>query len=260
MLLDPTYGEYSYVLEKIIECRVERFTLKREVEYQVDIADLVHAVKRDYDLIVLVNPNNPTGRYLSKTELVEVLRYIPCRTLVWIDEAYLEYVADSESCESLASDSDNVIVCKSMSKVYALSGARVSYLCAASQQIAQLRPLNPPWAVSLPAQVAAVHALQDPAYYQRCYRETILLREQLACRLSEFQAFEIIPGAANLVLCHLKENAPGAESLIERCQLHGLFLRNVRNMGSQLGDRAIRIAVKDPLTIERMIQTLAKAF
>ena len=72
-----------------------------------------------------------------------------------------------------------MVVCKSMSKVYALSGARVAYLCGPARLIEPLRPLNPPWAVSLPGQVAAVMALQDPDYYARCYQQTHQLRAEL---------------------------------------------------------------------------------
>src|SRR6266576_385362 len=73
------------------------------------------------------------------------------------------YALDGEDTVNVRSE--NVIVCKSMSKVYALSGARVAYLCAGPHQLEELRALTPPWVVSLPAQVAAVRALNDPAYY-----------------------------------------------------------------------------------------------
>jgi histidinol-phosphate/aromatic aminotransferase/cobyric acid decarboxylase-like protein len=64
-----------------------------------------------------------------------------------------------------AVNSENAFVCKSMSKVCALSGARVAYLCAGTHLLEDLRSVTPPWVVSLPAQVAAVHALIDNEYY-----------------------------------------------------------------------------------------------
>ena len=73
----------------------------------------------------------------------------------------------------------NVVVCKSMSKVYALSGLRAAYLCTAPATVAGLRALTPPWAVSLPAQVAAVKALEDPEWYEARWHETATLREDL---------------------------------------------------------------------------------
>ena len=125
-----------------------------------------------YDLIVLVNPNSPTGCYTRREQLEPVLRRAPVDTRIWVDETYLEYASAAQSLERFAAGSENVVVCKSLSKVYALSGARAAYLCAGPHQLEALRSLTPPWSVSLPAQVAAVNALQDPEYYARQYRKT----------------------------------------------------------------------------------------
>src|SRR6185369_9289782 len=112
-----------------------------------------------------------------------LLKDLPPQTRIWVDETYIEYAGSGESLEQFAAESENVIVCKSMSKVYALSGARVAYLCAGAHQLEGLRAITPPWVVSLPAQVAATVALRDPRYYNGRYDETQVLREQLAGRL-----------------------------------------------------------------------------
>ena len=161
LILDPTYGEYAHVLERVIRCRVDRMPLNRTTQYCVDLRQLEQTLASGYDLVVLVNPNSPTGQHISRAELETVLKKVPAATRVWVDETYIEYAGAEESLEKFAARSENVIVCKSRSKVYARSGARVAYLCAGPQQLESLRPLNPPWAVSLPAQVAAVKALAD---------------------------------------------------------------------------------------------------
>ena len=95
----------------------------------------------------------------------------PPATRVWVDETYVDYAGPGQSLEPFAARSENVIVCKFMSKTYALSGARVG-IRAGPHQLESLRPLTPPWAVSLPAQIAAVKALEDPGYYAAKYEET----------------------------------------------------------------------------------------
>ena len=117
-----------------------------------------------YDLVVLVNPNSPTGQHIPRAKLANALRRAPAHTRVWVDETYVEYAGPGQSLEHFAAASENVLVCKSMSKVYGLSGARVAYLCAGPHQLEALRAITPPWVVSLPAQVAAVRALQNPDY------------------------------------------------------------------------------------------------
>ncbi|MBN2579475.1 MAG: aminotransferase class I/II-fold pyridoxal phosphate-dependent enzyme [Pirellulales bacterium] len=79
-------------------------------------------------------------------------------TRFWIDETYIDYVDPNGSLEPFAAESKNVVICKSMSKAYALSGVRAAYLCAPKPIAQDLLSVTPPWAVSLPAQLAAVTA------------------------------------------------------------------------------------------------------
>jgi histidinol-phosphate/aromatic aminotransferase/cobyric acid decarboxylase-like protein len=256
LILDPTYGEYSHVLEKVIGCRVERLALLRQDQYRVNLDDLARRMKRRYDLVVLVNPNNPTGRHIRRSDLESLLRTVPPETRIWIDEAYIDYVGAAESLERFAVESENVIVCKTMSKVYALSGMRVGYLCAAPHQLSDLISLTPPWAVGLPAQVAAVRALEDAAYYEERYRSTHLLRGEMHNALRAMDIHEIVPGEANFLMFHLDESQPTSQLVIERARSAGVFVRDVASMGSDLGLRALRIAIKDSGSNARILRTL----
>jgi histidinol-phosphate/aromatic aminotransferase/cobyric acid decarboxylase-like protein len=183
LLLDPSYGEYAHVLEDVIRCRVDRLPLQREEGYALHPDRLAEALRQEYDLAVIVNPNSPTGRHLPRETLEAVLASAAGNTRFWIDETYVEYAGPGQSLERFAAASRNMVVCKSMSKVYALSGARVAYLCGPADLLRDLRRFTPPWAVSLLGQVAAVEALHDPEYYAARYAETRTLREALAAEL-----------------------------------------------------------------------------
>jgi histidinol-phosphate/aromatic aminotransferase/cobyric acid decarboxylase-like protein/GNAT superfamily N-acetyltransferase len=257
LLLDPTYGEYAHVLEQVVRCRVTRFTLSRENGYVIDLERLKQCMTgRSFDLVILVNPNSPTGRHVLRGRLADVLRSVPGQTRVWVDETYVDYVGACESLERFAAKAPNVIVCKSMSKVYGLSGARVAYLCGAARIIEDLRAITPPWAISLPAQLSAVRALQDHPYYQRRWEQTRWLRAQLMQQLARFEGWDLVPGTANFLLCHVAERGPDAPEIIRRCRARGLFLRDAGGMGSGLGNRALRIAVKDEETNSQMVAIL----
>lgn len=258
LILDPTYGEYMHVLVNVIGCRVDRLVLSRSNQYSVDLEELEARMRMGYDLIVLVNPNNPTGQHIARVNLEKVLQGVPSETRVWIDEAYLEYVGPDESLERFAARSESVLVCKSMSKVYALSGMRAAYLCGPMHQLADLIPWTPPWAVSLVAQVAAVRALEDATYYAERYAETHLLRAKLISGLRSLGIKEIIPGKANFVMAHLEEEHPTAAVLVKESRESGVFLRDVTSMGTNLGARALRIAVKDRKSNQIILGTLEK--
>jgi histidinol-phosphate/aromatic aminotransferase/cobyric acid decarboxylase-like protein len=188
------------------------------------------------------------------------LRKVPATTRVWIDETYVEYAGVDQSLERFAASSQNIVVCKSMSKIYALSGVRSAYLFGPSQLVEELSAITPPWAVSLPGQVAAVAALQDWDYYARRVAETHDLRNQLEEELSAFEGWEIIPGIANFVLCHLPDGGPDAAEIVKQCRVHGLFLRDAGAMGRILGTHALRIAVKDDATNQLILKILSEVW
>jgi histidinol-phosphate/aromatic aminotransferase/cobyric acid decarboxylase-like protein len=255
LILDPTYGEYSHILERVIGCHVDRFELREIDSFEIDSARLGEVLFNNYDLVVIVNPNSPTGRYLNQESLRNLLLHAPRRTRFWIDETYIEYVGAEHSMERFAATSENVVVCKTMSKVYALSGARVAYLCGPRHLLEPLIGFTPPWVVSLPAQVAAVSALKQTEYYEERYAETHRLRSHLANELTEL-GLKVFPGQANFLLVRLPVTSPGAAALSSACQEHGLFIRNASSMSNRFGDRFIRIAVKDSATNNRMLGIL----
>jgi len=259
LTVDPAYGEYVHVLEHLIGCRVDRLCLDRREGYRLDLATLEERLHEGYDLLVLVNPNNPTGVHVRRAELEPVLRRVPARTRVWIDEAYIDYVDPGESLERFAAASQNVVVAKSMSKVYALSGVRAAYLCAAAATARLLLAITPPWAVSLPGQIAAVAALASPEYYAGRYRETHQLRGRLATALDSPGPIEVCPGVANFLLCRLRGNDSTAAELIARCRRQGLFLRDVGSMTNRPDAQAFRVAVKDDKTNARIVEILSRS-
>ena len=256
LILDPCYGEYIHVLEKVIQCQVTRFNLSREKGFVVNTTDLLQDIKKGYDMVILVNPNSPTGVHSSKQEMEEMLLQVPLTTKVWVDETYVEYVGIHESIEQFAVKTENVIVCKSMSKVYALSGVRAAYLCCSPHLIEILKQFSPPWAISLPAQAAAIAAFGDGEYYQQQYATTHSLREKLKQDLQELGVTEIINGVANFLLFYLPPHFPTKNDFIERCRQKNLYLRDVSNMGKNIGANAVRIAVKDAPTNDKMIELI----
>ena len=255
LILDPMYGEYLHVLESIVGCQVDRFPLSPENNFVVDIEKLAACLKLNYDWVILVNPNSPTGQHIERQEIESLIKTAPLTTRFWIDETYIDYVNPNESLEQYAAASFNVIICKSMSKVYALSGARCAYLCGPSHLIGGLEIFSPPWAVSLPAQIAACEALRNVSYYQARWEETSQLREELSKGLRDI-GWEVVPSHANFLLCRLPEDQPEASELIKSCHNYKLYLRDVSTMGKCFDTRYVRVAVKDASTNSAMIHIL----
>ncbi|MFC8142423.1 aminotransferase class I/II-fold pyridoxal phosphate-dependent enzyme [Streptomyces paradoxus] len=247
LLMDPGYGEYAHVTERVIGCRVDRFRLRREEGWRIDPARLSAAVAAgSYDLVVVVNPNNPTGHHAPAAELRAVITAAPARTRWWIDEAYLGYVDPAESLAPFAARDSRVVVCTSMSKTYALSGVRAAYLVAEPPTAAELRRWTPPWALGLPAQLAAVAALRDPAYYTSVLRRTHELRRRLASDLAAVDASVTVEeSVANFLTLTLPPGELSAASLVAECRRHGVYLRDLSPLSSSYEGRTVRVAVRD---------------
>jgi len=184
-----------------------------------------------------------------------VISAVPSDTRFWIDETYIDFVSPSQSLERFASTSNNVVICKSMSKAYALSGARCAYLCGPAALLDELRIHSPPWAVSLPGQIAACAALGSTAYYRARWEETRVLRESLTVALRQL-GWDVVPGSANFLLCHLPPEHPEAAALASACSVRKLFIRDVSNMGNCFDARVVRVAVKDAGTNEAIVSIL----
>ncbi|MCW2752060.1 MAG: putative aminotransferase CobD [Aeromicrobium sp.] len=247
LLMDPGYGEYAHIAERVIGCHVDRFRLCREDDWRIDSAALAAVVKSGgYDLVVVVNPNNPTGRHAPADELRAVIAGSPKATRWWIDEAYLGYVDLDQSLADLAAIDTRVVVCTSLSKMFALSGMRAAYLVAEPSVAADLRRWTPPWPVSLPAQLAAVAALSDPSYYRECWQRTHELRAKMAADLAGLDDELIVDeGMSNFLNILLPIEGPSAAAFVTECRRHDVYLRDLSPMSSQYGGRTVRIAVKD---------------
>ena len=256
LILDPTYGEYSHILNKIIKCKVERLELKREEGYNINIDKLREKLNQKFDLFVWVNPNSPTGLHINKNEVERLLLNNKGCERIWIDETYVEYAGREQTLESFAEKSNNVFVCKSMSKVYALSGLRAAYLCANPSNIWPLKRITPPWVISLPAQIGATYALKQEDYYTKKYQETHEHRDKLELQLKQIGIDEIIPGIANFIMFHVDNDKFSASRIVNECKLKKLYLRELSGMRKSFEDDAIRIAVKDLNTNNKMIAIL----
>lgn len=254
-MLEPMYGEYEHVVRNVIGAGVVKHELSPEGGFCVDLDRLADQA-RGNAMVILVNPNSPTGIGLKRTEVENLLAQVPLGTRVWIDETYIDFMPGAQSCETLVARFPNLIVCKSMSKFYGLSGLRIGYLVAEPGLIDRLERLTPPWSVGFLAQLAAVLALRSGDYYRTKAAETAALRTRFEEDLTATGCFQVYKGTTNFVFAEVIRGT--AKEWEERCRAHELYIRNCASMGANLGDRFIRIALQEPAKQARMVSILNK--
>jgi len=254
-LLDPMYGEYRHLFEQVIGANVVCHELEAAEGFRPDPEAIAATVQRHgARLLVLVNPNSPTGVAMNLEQIRRLLAALPETTKVWIDETYVDFAPDVPTAEPLVANDTRLLVAKSMSKFFALSGLRVGYLCAAAGLIAELETWNPPWSAGLLAQCAAVRALQEYSWYRERAVETHRLRTALAACIDAIPGLQTYPSETNFVM-FATQRIPAAE-LVANCRRHGVFLRDCSSLSHRFGGRFVRTAVKVGEANERILAAL----
>ena len=173
--------------------------LRDHVHWNVD--DLLDAVTTKTKLLFVANPNNPTGSYLPRSGLARLLREVPKRVLVVVDEAYVEYADADDFVEAteLRTMRERLAILRTFSKAYGLAALRVGYVIAPPAIVEHLERLRAPFNVGPPGQHAARIALGDQAHLRRTVAATTRNRRSLTERLRA-EGLRVAPSQANFVL------------------------------------------------------------
>ena len=140
--------------------------IEENINYTIDVSAILKQVTPSTKIIYLANPNNPTGTYLSRTEIVNLLNKLPKHILLVLDGAYAEYVIkdDYDSGFSLIEEFENIIMTRTFSKVYGLAALRIGW-CYSSEKVANiLKKVKGPFNTQTISQEIAMLALDDKEY------------------------------------------------------------------------------------------------
>lgn len=248
VVLDPMYSEYEHLAGTLLGCPLVRLELSAAEGFAVRLEALLELVRRQRpQAVLLVNPNNPTGRYWPREEALALVEAAGEETLVVVDETYLEFAGEGLSLEAEAAQRRNLVVVKSMSKVYALSGVRAGYMVMHPERAEELSPWLPPWPVGLLSQAAAMEALRHPAYYRAKYEETRMLREEFRSWIRHLDPLE---SDTNYFLIRPERPA----ELAARLRESGIYVREF--FSGPLVGRYLRIAVKSRAENQRMAEAM----
>ena len=159
----------------------------KEKKFKISIQEIIKKVSKKTKIVFLANPNNPTGTYLKKIELLELRRKLRKSILLVVDDAYAEYMrnADYKSGLTLFKNKQNVFILRTFSKIYGLSSLRIGWGYGSKKIIDALNIIKPPFNVNEVAQKAAVESLKDSKFISRSIKHNIVY----ATKLREFLNF-----------------------------------------------------------------------
>jgi len=232
LILEPTFSEYERA-STIGGASIHRvFSLDKETLLKKAVEKLSET---KIDLVFVCNPNNPTGWFYKKEELLPIIKAFPSTNFL-IDEAFIEFVED-ETLIKEAAELDNLIVLRSLTKFYGLSGLRFGYAVSSKDFIKKAQTFLPPWNVNILAQTIAGLLIKDPEFKEKSLRFFTREKRRFEKKLKELSV-SFFPSVANYYLLKLIE-----EGFFEFCLKHNILIRNCANFYG-LDSRFVRISIK----------------
>ncbi|HEX7112028.1 MAG TPA: histidinol-phosphate transaminase [Mizugakiibacter sp.] len=246
----PTFGMYA-VSASVQGAEVIEAPLTDG--FALDADALLVAVTQAVKLVFLCSPNNPTGGVVPLATLERLLAALRGRALLVVDEAYLEF-ADMPSASTLLARFDNLAVLRTLSKAWALAGARIGALLAAPEVVALLRRIMSPYPLPTPCVAVALAALDGQGVALARARVALVRneRERLAQRLQRMAGVRaVLPSRANFLAVRFED----AGDVYRRLLQAGIVVRDVGRQRGLAG--CLRIGIGTPAENERLLAALA---
>lgn len=251
LLPAPTFGEYA---EGFAD--VEKVELPLDPAQNFALPDTSHEKLRAGDLLILCNPNNPTGQLLPEDQLRALLHRVgEVGALLLVDEAFMDFVLPPCSLLKNVPQHPHLLVLRSLTKFFALPGLRLGYLAASPSLVQQVQGVLPPWRVNRLAQVAGCASLQDQAYIEHTLQFMEQQKEWLYQELKNLPGLAPLPPAANFILVDCRGSHRKAQEIQDFLGPRGVLIRLCHNF-SGLDDYYFRVAVRSPQENRRLLQNL----
>jgi len=253
----PAYGAISREINNYsrrvgAEVNIKRIETTKDFKH--DLGKMLDAVTSETTLIVITNPNNPTGTIVSHEEIESFVEAVPENIIILIDEAYIDFVREPgyQDCIDLSQKYNNVIVTRTFSKVFGLAGMRVGYAVGNIDLMENLSSFGNSGGIGNINCYAAIAALKDRAFVRRVLRVTNEMKEYFYTELESI-GLDYIPSHSNFVLANVGQD--GAELQKK------MFTRNIQlsRLGMATNERLknyIRVTMGTPDEMQVAVRIL----
>ena len=226
-----------------------------------DLDGIAAAISEKTRLVILANPNNPTGTMFDVDATEAFLKRVPEHVLVVMDEAYsdfAEYFANrrrivwSRSFDYVRAGRVNVVVLRTFSKTYGLAGIRLGYACGHPELLRHVARVRSSFSISVLAEAAGLAAIKDEDHVRRTLENNAAGAAWLLERFAEL-GLRAVPTCANFVYFETEEDA---DVVSARMQAQGVIVRSLVPWGIPNG---IRVTIGTPEQNEKFLRALRKA-
>lgn len=259
LILSPAYSEYEKELSKI-ECNITKYFSKKEYNFTINIDNLIEIInKNNYELIIICNPNNPTGFTFSKNEIEKILNNT--NSFVMVDETYIEFTNTSiYSSTSLVDKYDNLFVIRGTSKFFSTPGIRLGYGLISNYKVMYEMNSNLDlWNINIFASMMGEVMFNDNKFIENTYSLMIKERDYLVNELSKFTDLKIYNSQGNFILCEIKSKSITAKEVREKLIHKRIIIRDCVSFDG-LDEYFFRVCILKPEENKLLIDNLINIF
>jgi len=257
-VVEPGFSDYSRAFSAV-PCSIDRILLTQDLwasSSQVWADRLA-----PFDVVVLGNPNNPTGTFRRLAELTALFDRRWARPKHWIiDEAFIEFVIGSghETLLSRLADYPALIVLRSLTKSWHIPGLRFGFLATAGP-MPDLQRMQPPWSVNSLVHAWTREFLREErrAEYLASLRMLAKLRSDFEANLRRIPGITVYPSAANFLLLELTDPSLSADQIYFGLGCRGILVRICDSFYGMPKGRFLRVAVRTASENERLVDLLS---
>jgi threonine-phosphate decarboxylase len=250
----PTFSRWTDLPE---ELQVPLYTIlrKRENAFRLDVDEIVKHV-RDVGarMLVISNPNNPTGAWLSLGEIKALAGSLEDLDAVIIDESFMDF-SDLESAAAVVVGTPNLVIVKSMGKSIGWHGVRLGYAVAAPRRAQAMRARLPFWNINGLAAYVLKTVTRFKQEYQESFARVAEDRRYMAEQLSTIAGLTIYPSKANFLFVELPNRMSGRRLRDLLLKNHGLMVRECSNK-TGAGEEYLRLAVQTRVAVDALVPAL----
>ena len=287
LIVSPTFGEYERAVKateipgdivslscsgdnKNIENKeieIEYFELKESDNFKLNIGNLKNELEKKYDLLIICNPNNPTGKFLKLAQTEEILK--ECNkydTKLFIDEAFIEFLADGmkESIINTEENKKNLFVIRAFTKFFAIPGLRLGYGMYFDKELEKkISEKKESWSVNNIAEMAGLTVLDDTEYIEKTLKWIAEEKVYMYKKLNEISGIKVYETEVNFITGKIDEKlfseGLNVKILREKMLEQGILIRDASNF-KFLDERFFRLAIKDRESNDRVIEVLRRIF
>ncbi len=223
--------------------------------FKPSVDGMIAALTDKTRIVYLANPENPAGTYLNGTEVRRLHAALPDNVLLVIDAAYEEYVdaSDYEPAHILVDEANNVVMCRTFSKIFGLAGARVGWLYGPDDVVESVRRIAVTFPAASPSVAAAVAALEDREHTKMVFDANQKGRKWLSFQLAAM-GLSVVPSQANFVLVKFPDANRSASAVDHALRLRGIA---IRRLASPAYRDYIRITVGQPQELQAVVDGIS---